>query len=284
MENGMVDLTVENVFPDGPSSNPTQPNKAMIRRYFKQFETAVDAGLSNGGLIYDTKAHMDADLAHPANASAWVMYGDDAGIYRKSGASGSGSWTWTAPLPYSFIKASNVGAGTVDAIQATTLIPVPATDGAALITVPIVATNTVSPVTVSFNGGDYLTIKTMAGFDVGVGGLASGMMVVGLKIGSTFRLLTDNVASTIVAAMEAQVALATTQADRSETQADRSETQATNAAAEASAAQASAESAQNLVEAATAGFTGYPDGNAYDFGYVTDATTYFDTDWGSIAA
>ena len=91
-----MDITVDNVFPDGPSSNPTQPSKALIRSYFRQFETAVDAGLSNGGLIYDTKANMDADLAHDANASAWVIADSTVannGIYRKSGASGSGSWT-----------------------------------------------------------------------------------------------------------------------------------------------------------------------------------------------
>lgn len=51
----------------------------------------------------------------------------------------------------------------------------------------------------------------------------------------------------------------------------------------AQVSETSAERAQDLVEAATAGFTGYPNNGAYDFGYVADATTYFDTDWGTLA-
>jgi hypothetical protein len=193
MENGMVDLTVETVFPDGPSSNPTQPNKATIRRYFKQFENAINAGLSNGGLIYDTKAHMDADLAHDANASAWVI-GDSSvannGIYRKSGASGSGSWTRVGDLPYSFIKASNAGAGTANAIQATTSIPIPSGDLAAKINLNITASNT-GRATVAFNGGAALPIKTNSGADVQADYLVDGGFVEGFVVDGTFRLTTD---------------------------------------------------------------------------------------------
>jgi hypothetical protein len=222
MENGM-DITVDNVFPDGPSSNPTQPSKALIRRYFRQFETAVDAGLSNGGLIYDTKANMDADLAHDANASAWVMTGADAGIYRKSGASGAGGWTRVASLPYSYIKAANVGAGAADAIQATTDIPVPAADGAALIALPIFADNTASPVTVAINGGPSLTVKTASGNDVAPGGLKAGMIVSGYVSGSTFRMLSDQASVAIQAAAEAAQVASENARDASASSADRAE-------------------------------------------------------------
>ncbi len=58
---------------------------------------------------------------------------------------------------------------------------------------------------------------------------------------------------------------------------------AITASGEAAAAQSSAQQAQDLVEAASAGFTGFPDNHAYDFGYVVDPTTYFDQGWGSIA-
>lgn len=187
----MFDPTIDNVWPDGPSGSPFNPPKSLIRRWGRQLEAAINAGLSNGGLIYDTKASMDADLAHDANASAWVMTEADAGIYRKSGASGSGAWTKIASLPYSYIAASNVGAGAANAIQATTDIPVPAADGAALIALPIAVDNAASPVTVAFNGGDALTIKTVAGTDVSVGALRAGSVVAGYKVGSTFRLFSE---------------------------------------------------------------------------------------------
>lgn len=58
------------------------------------------------------------------------------------------------------------------------------------------------------------------------------------------------------------------------------------ARAEAAAATAenAAQTAQDLVEAATAGFIGFQDGMAYDWGYISDSTTYFDMNWGEIAA
>ncbi|QND53456.1 hypothetical protein HB779_17345 [Phyllobacterium sp. 628] len=52
--------------------------------------------------------------------------------------------------------------------------------------------------------------------------------------------------------------------------------------AAAASSETSSKRAQDLVEAATAGFTGFPDGHAYDYGYVTDGTTYFDRDYGFV--
>ena len=54
------------------------------------------------------------------------------------------------------------------------------------------------------------------------------------------------------------------------------------AEAAAETAETAAEAAQDLVEAATSGFIGFQDGLGYDWGYVTDSTTYFDQNWGSI--
>ena len=56
------------------------------------------------------------------------------------------------------------------------------------------------------------------------------------------------------------------------------------AEAAAESAENSAAVAQDLVEAATAGFIGFQDGLGYDWGYIADTTTYFDQNWGSIAA
>lgn len=40
--------------------------------------------------------------------------------------------------------------------------------------------------------------------------------------------------------------------------------------------------AHSLVIQATAGFVGFVDGLGYDFGSITQTTTYFDQDWGSL--
>jgi hypothetical protein len=163
------DVVFRDYVTDGvPASGTWDPRKADIRALLNFLYNGVQ-GASAGGLIYDSKADLDADLDHAANSMAWVIGDSTAannGIYQKSGASGSGSWTRIADLPHGFIKATNIGAGTADAIQATTSIPIPTSDGAALIALPIVADNTASPVTVSFNGGPALTIKTIAGNDV----------------------------------------------------------------------------------------------------------------------
>ncbi|MCA0025464.1 MULTISPECIES: hypothetical protein [unclassified Mesorhizobium] len=188
-----------------------KPNGDDIRPWGTWVEGIITAFLSNGGLIYDTKAHMDADLAHGANSSAWVV-GDamDAnnGIYRKLGASGAGSWTRVADLPYSFIKATDAGAGTANAIVATSSIPIPAADAAVLVNFIVFEANTDAPVTIAFNGGTPLTIKTASGNDVAAGGLVAGMVVAGYKSGSTFRLLTDQASAAIQAAAEAAAAAA----------------------------------------------------------------------------
>ncbi|WP_391564530.1 hypothetical protein [Sinorhizobium meliloti] len=186
-----------------PSSGFHKVKKSDVRQLLLGYESIINAFLSNGGLIFASKASLDASLAHAANTMAWVI-GDatvaNNGIYRKIGASGVGSWTRVADLPFSFIIASDVGAGTANAIQATTSIPV---SGSALVWVNIFEANTASPVTVSFNGGTALTIKTNSGGNVAVGGLTAGMIVMGIVSGSTFRLVSDQASSAIIAQAEA---------------------------------------------------------------------------------
>ncbi len=179
----------ELVFADGPASHPQQPYKPDIRRIFRQIEQIIDAFTSNGGVIYASKATMDADLARPANTMAWVL-GDataaNNGIYRKVGASGAGNWVRAGDLPYSFIVASNVGAGTPSTIQATTSIPV---SSSALILLQIAEDYTGEAATVIFNGTNPLVIKTNSGADVR--NLAGGSVVYGVISGTTFRLAND---------------------------------------------------------------------------------------------
>ncbi|MGO4619956.1 hypothetical protein AB4Z34_33465 [Ensifer sp. 2YAB10] len=191
-----------------PSSGAHKVRKPEIRQLLAGYEGVINAFLSNGGLIFASKASLDASLNYAANTMAWVL-GDatvaNNGIYRKIGGSGTGSWTRVADLPFSFIIASDVGAGTVNAIQATTSIPV---SGSALVWMNVFEANTASPVTVSFNGGSALTIKTNTGNNVAAGGLVAGMIVLGIVSGSTFRLVSDQASAAIVAAAEAAQAAA----------------------------------------------------------------------------
>lgn len=191
-----------------PSSGSHKVKKSDVRQLLLGYENIINAFLSTGGLIYGSKTSLDADLAHAANSMAWVI-GDattaNNGVYRKIGASGTGSWTRASDLPFSFIIASDAGAGTANAIQATTSIPV---SSSALIWMNVFEANTASPVTVSFNGGSALTIKTNAGNDVNVGALTAGMIVLGIVSGTTFRLLSDISSAALVAQAEAAAAAA----------------------------------------------------------------------------
>jgi hypothetical protein len=196
-----------------PSSGVHEPDKIEIRAWGAWLEGLVAGFTANGGLIYSSKAAMDADLAHGANSMAWVI-GDPVaannGVYGKVGASGTGSWTRRSDLPFSFIIATDAGAGTANAIQATTAIPV---SSSALVWMNIFEANTSSPVTVSFNGGSALTIKTNSGNDAVAGGLVAGMIVLGIVSGGTFRLVSDQASSAIVAAAEAAAEQAADYAD-----------------------------------------------------------------------
>ncbi|MDX1045474.1 hypothetical protein GOL40_19435 [Sinorhizobium medicae] len=199
----------ETVYADGPFGSPLQPSKPEIRSLLAQYEAAIDAYSSGAGSIAkSTRALLFADLAHAADVTAWV-YADSTvaynGIYRKSGASGAGSWSLILPLPFSFIIASDTGAGAANAIQATTSLPV---SSSALVWMNIFEANTSSPVTVSFNGGTALTIKTNSGNDVAAGGLTAGMIVMGIVSGSTFRLVSDQASAVLVAQAEAAAAAA----------------------------------------------------------------------------
>lgn len=197
------DFTTDGV----PTSGVWKPKKSEIREQQKWLESAVNAGLSNGGLIYDTRANMNLDLNHDPHSSAWVV-GDatasNNGIYQKTGASGSGSWVRFADLPYSFIRLSDVGAGTANAIQVTSSIP---TSASVLRIANVFEANT-GNITISENGGAAKSLLTNSGNQIAPGGLTSGMMIIYVDDGFSFRLLYDQVSASIVAAAEAAQAAA----------------------------------------------------------------------------
>ncbi len=196
----MVELATT-IWADGPSGTPYEPPKPQIRAWGTWIEQIITAFTSTGGLIYSSVAALNADLAKPANSMAWV-FGDPVtannGVYGKVGASGAGPWTRRTDLPFSFIVASNAGAGTPNAIQATTAIPV---SPSALVLLSVAADYSGTSATVSFNGGQALTIKSNSGDDVR--SLAAGSVVYGTVVGSIFRLANDEaIASLIYAARD----------------------------------------------------------------------------------
>lgn len=192
-----------------PASGNHNISKSDVRTWGTAVETAIDAYSSGAGSIAkSTRALLYADLAHVADVTAWVYADSTAahnGIYVKVGGTGTGSWTRILDLPYDVIIATDAGAGTANAIVATSSLPV---SESALILLNVFEANTATPVTVAFNGGSALTIKTAAGNNVAVGGLVAGMALLGKITGSTFRMVSDQSGAAIQAAAEAAQAAA----------------------------------------------------------------------------
>ena len=193
MEKSMAKSPIE-IWRDGPLTNPHQPFKSDIRDWALWLESMVTSGVLSSGPWFATEASMT--LGYSANIIA-VVYNDPTaaknGLYIKAGASGVGYWTQlTSFLPgYQFVTASPTGASSANAIVASTSPRLPAGDGVALVTLAIPATNTLTPVTVRFDGGALLTIKTRTGENPDAGELQQDDVVAGFVSGATFRLISD---------------------------------------------------------------------------------------------
>jgi hypothetical protein len=172
-------------------------------------------------------------------------------------------------LPFSFVRATATPSGTANAIQATSAVPVSAST---LVILYLRYSNTQSPVTVSFNGGAALTILTSSKQAVSVGGLVGASYVAGIVDDTNFYLLSDEAIANVIASIRDEVVSISSEVASDRLLAEQYRDDAVDAAAQA----------QALVVAASAGFTGFLDGQSYDFGYISDSTTYFNQDWGSI--
>ncbi|MGR9238884.1 hypothetical protein ACU8OH_08720 [Rhizobium leguminosarum] len=185
-----------------PSSGNNKPKKSEIRNLLSGYEGVITAFTSTGGLVFSSLALLNADLVHAANSMAWVI-GDatvaNNGVYRKNGASGAGSWTRVADLPYSFVKLTDAGAGTPNAIQLTSSIP---TSASALRVANVFEANA-GNVTISENGDAAKSLLTSSGNQIAAAGLTAGMMIVYVDDGTSFRLLSDQASAAIQAASEA---------------------------------------------------------------------------------
>lgn len=196
-----------------PASGKKKPEKSKIREWGTYLESLTTAAGYGNTVWFATKALLDADLAHAAGIPA-IVYADTTaannGIYIKSGASGLGSWGQIITyLPgYQFVTATDAGAGTANAIVATSSPRVAYTDGVQLVRLNIFETNTSTAVTVAFDGGAALTIQTAAGNAPAIGGLAAGMTVLGVvdQSASVFRLLSDQASAAVLSGAEAALA------------------------------------------------------------------------------
>ncbi|WWT40006.1 hypothetical protein [Nostoc phage Nsp-JY10] len=207
----LISPSAETIFRDFvvdgvPLSGPQEPKKSEVRAWGRSVESIVEA-VATAAAVFDTRASLFADLAYAANTLAWVVADGTAaynGIYRKSGGSGTGSWVRVADLPYSFVKMSDTGAGTANAIQVASSIP---TSDSVLRISNVFEANT-GNVTISENGGAAKALLTNSGNQVPPGGLVAGMMIVYTDNGSNFRLLSDQTSAAIQAAAEAAQAAA----------------------------------------------------------------------------
>jgi hypothetical protein len=203
---------------------------------------------------------MDADLVPGANTLALVANDStpaNNGLYRKVGATTTGSWTKMLDfIPGGqLVYAVDSGAGTANAIQATSSLPVSETNGACLVIVTIFEANTASPVTISLNGATALTVKTVSGSNLPVGAFQADAVVLGYKVGTNFQLISDAAnmaaidASVIAAAASASAAAgsasaASTSASDAATQVGLATTQVGLATTQAQLAQGAANEAQ----------------------------------------
>ncbi|MER8560197.1 right-handed parallel beta-helix repeat-containing protein [Mesorhizobium sp. M0578] len=200
----MVELA-NTIWADGPTSAPSQPPKAQLRQWGTFVESLMTLAYTNGK-VYSSRSALNADLTPGANTPALVIGDPNSGfdgLYMKVGATTTGSWTQLLNFVpgAQIVHAVDAGAGTPNAIVATTNVALSGT-GSQLVRLDIFEANTAAPVTIAFNGGPVLTIKTAAGNNPSVGGLTAGT-VLGLVSGSTFRLLSDQASAAIQAAAEA---------------------------------------------------------------------------------
>ncbi len=182
-------------------------NAKSLRRFSRAsvlgaFDASLTGGLS-AAIVFSTKAAALGSLEYPNLTMAWVALDPvsaNNGVYRKAGSAGSGTWQWVAPLPYSFYRAENEGAGSANAIVATNGYPMASKES--LIVVNITETNTSADVTLKLNNDEPRAIKTAAGNNPAIGGLVAGMMLAGYIDDDEFRLLTDQASAAIQAAAE----------------------------------------------------------------------------------
>lgn len=197
-------LTAQEVFRDhelnGVHTTPKwEPPKSEVRQLLTQYETVMNAFTTNGGLIYQTMAAMNAAATtFTEPRSAWQFEAGSEGVYVLNPT--TDTWTKVGRLPYDFVIGTDTGAGTANAIQITADIPV--ADGM-IVAFSLFEATTTSPVTVSINGGAALTLKTPRGTDASALGAGQEVWFRVRSSDSTARMISDQDVSALVAQAEA---------------------------------------------------------------------------------
>lgn len=182
-----------------------EPSRQGVVKAFSEMQLQLE-GAQAGAYIRSTKTSLNALLLASVAAMAWVVNDPtqaNNGIYENTGTASAAVWTRRADIPVFFITGINEGEGTADAIEVTTDLPVPSQDGRAIIGIPILAANTISPPTVQLNGaGPFLPIISNTGENVAIGGLQPNMLICGFVTAGKFRMITSQVDDAIVAQAE----------------------------------------------------------------------------------
>lgn len=208
-----------------PTSGLHQPRKMKIRSWGKWLEDYL-AALNGGGELqgdWDASAGAFPGAGAATTGQSWIVStaGTVDGVAFRIGdrviaiadtastATYSGNWIRLAAALEPVVHGADSGASTANAIAIATDYEI-SDDGGQLIAFVVPVTNTSGTVTVAFNGGSALSVKTAAGNDPAVGGLVAGMPLYGqiTNSGAWFRLLSDQASAAIQAAAEAAQAAA----------------------------------------------------------------------------
>ncbi|WP_454288891.1 hypothetical protein [Rhizobium arsenicireducens] len=193
-----IDEVLGNVTQDGVQRTRRQSVENLARQLSG---TAPLRYLSGVAPIFETEAELLA-ASITDKVAAWVINDPDVSKVGIWGWNGS-AWVWALPLPYEIVPGVDAGAGTANAIQITTRVPV--TDGM-MVVFPLFRATTGPTVTVSVNGGAALTLMTPR--DTDASALAAGQEV-WFRVrasDSTARMVNDNDIATLIAQAEAVLA------------------------------------------------------------------------------
>lgn len=190
------------------ASGVNQPDTIDIFPFVDAVDAAV--GAVTGGFIgKDTKANLDADLAHAAGTLA-LVYADPTPAnnttHVKSGASGSGAWTAIPQIAEKYLILDNAGAGTGNAIVLTSTLALPSGAYGGKFLSRIIDANGAGGVTIAINGGSAKSLVTNSGNAIADGYLTAGMVIEFVDDGTNYRLTSDVASAAIQAAAEAAAA------------------------------------------------------------------------------
>ncbi|QXZ79673.1 hypothetical protein [Rhizobium sp. L51/94] len=180
---------------------PVSPSQIIVLSIFENNDSSPVTIAFNGGSPLTVKDFQGKDVVQNELIGGSVV----TGVIKGS------TFRLLYDQNYPYAKATNTGAGTADAIQATIPVGVDFNSSNSLISVNVVAPNTTTTPTIAFNGGSALAIKTNSGNSPVVGGLVGNLL--GFVSGSTFRLISDQASAAILAGAEAAEQAASDYAD-----------------------------------------------------------------------